>query len=99
MKSCAYIVRSILCCFCLAGALGTVALATASQDALPEKSIRKDLPNFALTDSTGNRVSLSKYKGRVILLDFWATWCDVCKTIIPEIARYRRSSVGTGYQL
>jgi peroxiredoxin len=44
---------------------------------------RKPAPDFALTDATGAPVALSSYRGRVVLLDFWATWCTGCKVEIP----------------
>ena len=39
--------------------------------------------DFILKDINGKEVSLSAYKGKVILLDFWATWCAPCKIEIP----------------
>jgi peroxiredoxin len=44
---------------------------------------RKAAPDFDLLDSKGTMLKLSEYKGKVILLDFWATWCGGCKTEIP----------------
>src|SRR5262249_19186973 len=44
---------------------------------------RKSSPDFRLRDSKGRSVRLSDYKGRVVLLDFWATWCEGCQTEIP----------------
>src|SRR5438132_3140728 len=50
---------------------------------VPADNSRKAAPNFTLSDSKGASVRLSDYQGRVILLDFWATWCHGCKTEIP----------------
>ena len=49
----------------------------------PAANLRKAAPNFTLSDSNSTSVRLADYKGRVVLLDFWATWCHGCKTEIP----------------
>ena len=53
--------------------------------------------NFTLTDVEGRRVRLDEYSGRVILVNFWATWCAPCKTEIPWLnelhARYREQGL------
>ena len=48
----------------------------------PEKA-RKPAADFALQDVTGKTIQLADFHGKVVLLDFWATWCTGCKKEIP----------------
>jgi peroxiredoxin len=50
---------------------------------------RKAAPAFALKDATGVAVNLSDYKGKVVLLNFWATWCHGCQLEIPWFIEYQ----------
>jgi thiol-disulfide isomerase/thioredoxin len=49
---------------------------------------------FDLTDTQGKRHRLADYKGRWVVLNFWATWCVPCIQEIPEIAAFRKEHPG-----
>jgi peroxiredoxin len=53
-------------------------------------SARKTAPDFSLEDSKGATIKLSDYKGKIVLLDFWATWCHGCKIEIPWYMEFQR---------
>jgi peroxiredoxin len=54
-----------------------------SRATLVPSAERKPAPDFALKDSTGKYFSLKDYRGKILLLDFWATWCHGCKQEMP----------------
>ena len=60
------------------------------------ESERKPAPTFSLEDAQGKAVKLSDLRGKVVLLDFWATWCHGCKTEIPWFMEFHRKYAGDG---
>ncbi len=53
--------------------------------------LNDEAPNFLLKDSEGFNVSLDQFRGKVVLLNFWATWCGPCKIEMPAMERLYRS--------
>src|SRR5262245_53257818 len=54
---------------------------------------------FTMKDHEGREVSLSQYAGKVILLDFWATWCGPCKVEIPHFIELQQQYGSAGLQI
>ncbi len=64
---------------------------------LKETSKRNKAPNFNLKDADGRLVSLADYKGKVVLLNFWATWCGPCKIEIPWFVEFQKTYKDKGF--
>jgi thiol-disulfide isomerase/thioredoxin len=63
--------------------LASLSAAAPSLRASVISDARKPAASFVLTDANGKSIRLNDYKGKVVLLDFWATWCTGCKEEIP----------------
>jgi thiol-disulfide isomerase/thioredoxin len=74
-----------------AGGCSTAPAETAAAEVdLKPNAKRNTAPDFVLTDADGRKVKLSDYKGKVVLLNFWATWCGPCKLEIPWFVEFEK---------
>ncbi len=76
--------------FCL-----IVSVASA-QDNEPKSDVA---PDFHVTDLNGKALNLAENKGKVVLLDFWATWCVPCQTEIPQFTEWQKKYGPDGFQV
>ena len=56
-------------------------------------------PQFELKDINGRTVRLSDYHGKVVLINFWATWCPPCRAEMPDLVRLQREHRQKGFQI
>ncbi|MES1040970.1 MULTISPECIES: TlpA disulfide reductase family protein [Peribacillus] len=61
-------------------------------DALGGLKIGAKAPNFSLKTLDGKQVELSDYKGKKVMLNFWATWCPPCKKEMPDMEKYTQQA-------
>jgi thiol-disulfide isomerase/thioredoxin len=77
--------------------------AAAAVLAFAEQPIRpwtgKSMPGLALTDLGGQKVDLRSLQGRVVLVNFWATWCEPCIAEMPSIQRLARKLSGQPFEV
>jgi cytochrome c biogenesis protein CcmG/thiol:disulfide interchange protein DsbE len=72
-----------------------------SADAMYTSSplLGKPAPDFKLEDLSGKKVSLEDYKGKALLINFWATWCGPCKLETPWIVELRNQYAPKGFEV
>lgn len=79
--------------------VGIAACAAACANPQPPSTEPKQAPDFTLTALDGSKLALSQQRGQVILLDFWATWCEPCYDAIPVFERLNNKYRGQGFQV
>jgi thiol-disulfide isomerase/thioredoxin len=71
-------------------------LAAAQSAAIPNATAPRPAPDSKFLTMEGKTVSLSDYKGKVVLLDFWATWCGPCRMAMPGLQKIHESMKSKG---
>ena len=85
-----------------AAAAGMLALAWVLRpEARPRPALHlgDPAPALELEDAAGQPAALTHYGGKVVLIDFWATWCDTCEAELPELKRLHSLYRGRGFEI
>lgn len=80
-------------------AKGELVAEAATGETATSPLVSKLAPDFTLEDLQGHKVSLSSYKGKAVLLNFWATWCAPCKLETPWIVELRNQYAPQGFEV
>lgn len=83
-------VSKFLACFMLIFMLGACGQSNAIE-------IGKDAPDFTLTDTAGQKISLSDFKGKAVILNFFASWCPPCRAEIPDFIELQKAYGDKGF--
>jgi len=69
----------------------------ASKNASGPAAPAEDAPSVTVKDLNGADVSLAQYKGKVVLINFWATWCEPCRVDIPWMIEFQNKYAARGF--
>ncbi|MCF7740682.1 MAG: TlpA family protein disulfide reductase [Candidatus Marinimicrobia bacterium] len=73
--------------------------ASAQNNTMQEKFIGSEAPEFELETLSGEKVTLDQFEGKVVLLNFWATWCPPCKKEIPDLDKMHSEHKSRGLEV
>ncbi len=79
------------CCFILLTGLWSQAFAT--------KQLNEPAPDFTLKSLSGKNLKLSEYRGNVVLLNFWASWCAPCRLEMPLLNKLHNKYSAAGFTI
>ena len=77
----------------------TAALLALLSGAVSAMKVGEVAPDFTRTDASGKPVQLSKYRGQLVLLNFWASWCGPCREEVPLFSKWQREFNSRGLQV
>jgi len=85
--------------FALPALLIAIGVAAGSAQETAPSLLHKKAPEFSLTDLQGRPVDLKAYRGKVVLLNFWATWCAPCQLEMPRFVSWQEQYAARGLQI
>jgi peroxiredoxin len=83
----------------LVAAVTVVAVAWTGRERYRPITTGARAPDFTALDLAGNRVSLSDFRGKVVLLNVWATWCPPCREEMPSMQRLHEAVANTDFRI
>jgi cytochrome c biogenesis protein CcmG/thiol:disulfide interchange protein DsbE len=98
----AYAHRCVQACVVETSRLGQYVLARLNPGEAPQSmrhGERREAPDFLLTDAHGRAIQLSAFRGKVVVLNFWATWCPPCLVEIPWFIDFQRQYGSRGFSV
>jgi peroxiredoxin len=85
-------------CICLFLALLLI-IVTGCRREVPVAREGKPAPDFTLSGVSGEKVRLAEFRGKVVLLNFWASWCPPCREEIPALINLDKAMVGKDFRM